>query len=103
MKRRVLAQFVSGHMHIEMVEVTADVHQYAVDKIEADVAEIEREARVLLRQNCPAGPWSDPESSFQLMCVLCGTDNPLARGRIVVVDQVAYDEVKRWRRRGEAQ
>ena len=106
MQRKVLVVMVSGHLHVEMVEVTAAVRHADGDgpaqvAFEGDLEEIEQKARRQLRQCGPLGPWGDEEPSFEVVTALCASLTGLTRGRIVPVRQVAMEMVKTWASRRE--
>ncbi|WIW89609.1 hypothetical protein K3M67_06525 [Sphingobium sp. V4] len=107
-QRKVLVVMRSSHLHTELVEVTATVNVIGDamnPRVEADLAQIETQARETLRRQQPLpgetepgfGPWQDREPAFEIDFVLCApVDAAMNRGRIVQVEQVATVAVQRW-------
>ena len=94
-RRRLLVQFISGHRHIECVEVLAEVWNPRPDRFLADMKAVEREARMLLESREAMvgsfGPWRDRAEDFQFIGALCAILRSLEAGRIGWVDRARLE------------
>lgn len=99
--RKVLVVMRSGHLHTELVEVTATiavVGDMLHPRVQGDLPAIEAAARAVMRENADSfGPWNDAESDFEVDFILCAPlDSSFHRGRIVTVEQVPMVETAAW-------
>lgn len=94
-QRRVLVQFMSGHLHMECVEVLADVWNPKPDQFLGELVEIERAARALLAERVGDGygPWREQPKDFDIVGILCATLRGLDAGRITWVAEVPTEQV----------
>lgn len=94
MHRKVLAQLISPHLHIECVEVQADVWAPNHNEFFVDLRTVYEKALTALADNNVGGygPWNEHPEDFAPVGVLCAVLAGLDRGRIVWAKQVEFAE-----------